>query len=175
MFCTLQGTLAFSKDYGDVWSKAAGLSILFLLFIVFLALLSAGGSQCGAVSVATESATCFVGSANDENDVFSPLALEKNHLTHPEKCAASAWPRWWMGRLYLSLAGCETACVFCEFVRVCVCVCIKRSAVVICMYFGVCVCPVGFFSLLYCVILMVLDSASSSLLSGSEYGWILGS
>lgn len=66
---------------------------MFLLFIVFLALLSAGGSQCGAVSVATESATCFLGGANDENDVFSPLALEKNHLTHPEKCAASAWPR----------------------------------------------------------------------------------
>lgn len=31
--------------------------------------------------------------------------------------------------------------------------CIKRSTVVICVYFGVCVCPVGFFSLLYCVII----------------------
>lgn len=123
MLCTLQGTLAFSKDYGDVWSKAAGLSILFLLFIVFLALLSAGGSQCGAVSVATESATCFLGGANDENDVFSPLVLEKNHLTHPEKCAATAWPRWWMGET-LSVArrlwDCMCVLWVCEGVCVCV-------------------------------------------------------
>lgn len=137
VFCAVQRTLAFSKDYGGVWSKAAGLSILFLLFIMFFALLSAGGSQCGAVSVATESATCFVGGANDENDVFSPLALEKHHLTHPVKCAASAWPRWWMGET-LSVARrlWDGMCVL----WVCEGVCIKLSAVVICVYFGVCVC-----------------------------------
>lgn len=67
-----------------------------------------------------QSASCFVGGANDENYVFSPLAQEKNHLTHSVKCAASAWLSDEWGRLYLSLAGCETACVFCEFVRGCV-------------------------------------------------------
>lgn len=59
---------------------------------MFLALLSAGGSQYGALSVATESAACFVGSANDENYVFSPLALEKK-ITSPIQQSVEAWPR----------------------------------------------------------------------------------
>ncbi len=139
MFCTLQGTLAFSKDYGDVWSKAAGLSILFLLFIVFLALLSAGGSQCGAVSVATESAACFVGSANYEND-FSLLWPQKYHLTHPAKCAAS-WPRWWMGETI-----CRSQAVRCNvcFVSLWGCVCVYKAECCgyLCVFWRVCV-PCG--------------------------------
>lgn len=107
-----------------------------------------------SVSVATESASCFGGGANDENDVFSPLAQVEKKSPHPSsKVCSLCLAQWWMEET-LSVARrlWGGMCVL----WVCEGVCIKWSAMVylpVCVFWSVCVCPVGSFSLLYCVII----------------------
>lgn len=135
--CSVQcRTLAFRKDHGGVWSKATALSILLLLFIVFLALLSAGERQCRALSVATV-CQLFCRWCKWWEWCFLSSGPRKKSPHQFGKVCGLCLAQWWMGKT-LSVARRLWDCMC--VLWVCEGVSIMRSALVICVCFGECVC-----------------------------------